>query len=64
VDPATIIALILAGTKTVTALVGALDTLHSGAELTPDQLAVIDGELEAAKARNTAAIDAAIANAK
>jgi hypothetical protein len=63
-DPVTIAALILAASKGITALVGALDTLHQGGELSDDQKAVIDGELEAAKARNTAAIDAAIANAK
>jgi hypothetical protein len=62
-DPATIAALILAGSRAVAALADALGTLQSGGTISPEQQAVIDGELAAARARNDAAIAAAMARA-
>jgi hypothetical protein len=60
-DPATIAALILAGSRAIAALADALATVHAGGTISPEQQAVIDGELAAARARNDAAINAALA---
>lgn len=59
-DPATIIALILGGSKAITGLVSAYETLTSGGTLTDEQMASIRAEQAAAQARNDAAINGAL----
>ena len=59
-DPATIIALIIGGTKVIQGLGQALATLNGGGTLTDDQMALIRAEQLAAQQRNDAAINNAL----